>query len=99
MRLILSLCLIFFAVAGAYFCVTVVSANQDPLVVERATEEEARQVQAAADTFERKMRETRDCQLPQGFVSERLHSTPDRRGKSFQSRPTGFSDSFDASFN
>ena len=60
MRLILSLCLIFFDVTGAYLCVTIVSANQDPLVVERATEEEARQVQAAADTFERKMRETRD---------------------------------------
>lgn len=38
-------------------------AHQDPLVVERATEEEARQVQEAADAFERRMKETRDVAL------------------------------------
>jgi hypothetical protein len=36
-------------------------AYQDPLVVERATEEEARQVQEVTDAFERRMRETRDA--------------------------------------
>ena len=35
-------------------------ANQDPLVVERATDEEARQVQELSDTFRRQMKETRD---------------------------------------
>ena len=42
---------------------TCVTASQDPLVVERATEEEARQVQEVADAFERRMRETRDVAL------------------------------------
>ena len=60
MRLILSLCLICCVAFSAYLCLTIVNANQDPLVVERATEDEARQVQTVADTFERKMRETRD---------------------------------------
>lgn len=42
---------------------TSVHAYQDPLVVERATEEEARQVQEVADAFERRMKETRDVSL------------------------------------
>ncbi|HEU4477140.1 MAG TPA: hypothetical protein VFR80_01400 [Pyrinomonadaceae bacterium] len=50
----LCLCLIFVGSARA---------NQDPLVVERATEEEARQVQEVSDAFERRMRETRDVGL------------------------------------
>ena len=36
------------------------NAHQDPLVVQRATEEEARQVQELSDTFQRQMKETRD---------------------------------------
>lgn len=40
--------------------VTIANANQDPLVVEHASEEEARQVQEVSDAFERRMRETRD---------------------------------------
>jgi hypothetical protein len=42
---------------------TSVHAYQDPGVVERATEEEARQVQEVSDAFERRMRETRDVAL------------------------------------
>lgn len=54
----LGLWLIFFATFGEVAPVTI--ADQDPLVVERATEEEARQVQEVSDAFERRMRETRD---------------------------------------
>ena len=53
---VIGLCLSLIFVASAH-------ANQDPLVVERATEEEARQVQEVADAFERRMRETRDVGL------------------------------------
>jgi hypothetical protein len=42
---------------------TSVHASQDPQVVERATEEEARQVQEVSDAFERRMKETRDVAL------------------------------------
>lgn len=38
-------------------------AYQDAVVVERATEQEARQVQEVSDAFERRMRETRDVGL------------------------------------
>jgi hypothetical protein len=51
-------------------------AYQDPLVVELATEEEARQVQEVADAFERRMRETRDAGLLKDLFLEdfmRLH--------------------------
>ena len=53
-------------VIGLCLCLIVVAsttANQDPLVVEHATEEEARQVQEVSDAFERRMRETRDVAL------------------------------------
>jgi hypothetical protein len=42
---------------------TNVHAYQDPVVVQRATEEDARQVQEVSDAFERRMRETRDVAL------------------------------------
>ena len=50
------------------FCISLIfmtsaHAYQDPLVVERATVEEARQVQEVADAFERRMTETRDAGL------------------------------------
>jgi hypothetical protein len=53
----LAVCLIFFV------SVTSAQLYQDPLVVERATEEEARQVQEVSDAFERRMKETRDAGL------------------------------------
>lgn len=42
---------------------TNVRAYQDPLVVQRATDEEAREVQEVSDAFERRMRETRNVAL------------------------------------
>ena len=56
----LAFCLIFFAFGAS---VTTAQVYKDPLVVEHATEEEARQVQEVADAFERRMRETRDVGL------------------------------------
>lgn len=59
----LGLCLIFFVTCSETLSVAITPTTQDPLVVERATEEEARQVQEVSDTFERRMRETRDVGL------------------------------------
>ena len=53
---VIGLCIWLIFMTSAY-------AYQDPLVVERATEEEARQVQEVSDAFERRMKETRDAGL------------------------------------
>lgn len=52
-------------------CLTFVAHGQDEIQVERATEEEARQVQEVTNTFERRMRETRDvASLNDLFLSD-----------------------------
>ena len=72
----LGLCLLFLVTYVEIVSAAVTPATQDPLVVERATEEEARQVQEVSDTFERRMRETRDAaSLKDLFLEDfvRLH--------------------------
>ena len=60
-----SLVLILFAALGG-----AVNSNQE-IVVERATEEEARQVQEVANAFEKRIRETRDAvSLRDLFISD-----------------------------
>lgn len=80
-RMRLGLCLILFVTFSKTLSVAITHATQDPLVVERATDEEARQVQEVSDTFERRMRETRDVGLLKDlFVDDfvRLHIEAER---------------------
>ena len=56
----LGLCLVFFLTLSETVSVPFTHATQDPIVVEQVTGGEARQVQEISDTFERRMRETRD---------------------------------------
>ena len=57
---VIRLGLFLFAIFSGAIPFASANANQDPLIVERATEEEARQVQELSDTFQRQMKETRD---------------------------------------
>ena len=67
-----SLSVILFAAFGKAVPVTMQQANSNQeIVVERATEEEARQVQEVADAFEKRMRETRDvASLSDLFIAD-----------------------------
>lgn len=92
----LGLCLTFFVLFSETLPVAITHAAQDPLVVEQATDEEARQVQEVSDIFERRMRETRDVGLLKDLflddfvrlqVEAEMTSYPDKGISLFESIP------------
>ena len=77
-----SLVLILFAALGG-----AVNSNQE-IVVERATEEEARQVQEVANAFEKRIRETRDAvSLRDLFISDFMRLQMDQENVSRSGEP------------